>query len=267
MSTWVIGDVHGCWTTLRALLERLDVDPERDSLWLVGDLVNRGPDSAAVLRWAREREAAMGERFVVTLGNHDLHLIGVAAGAMAPRAADRLDEVLTAPDAPELIEWLAERPLLHRWGTWLLVHAGLLPSWTLEEAEARARPVESALRDPERRRELLTWPRAPEGGSAELATARRDLGVFTRLRSLTQKEEPCRYTGAPDGAPSGCRPWYEWPHSRGPQTTVVCGHWAALGLLMRDDVVALDTGVAWGGALTALRLEDLRVVSQPTLDT
>lgn len=266
MATWAIGDVHGCWATLEALLVRLDLATERDSLWLVGDLVNRGPDSLAVLRWARERQTAMGERFVVTLGNHDLHLIGLAAGAIVPRAGDRLDEVLTAPDAPELIEWLAERPLLHRRGASLLVHAGLFPSWTLEQAERRARAVELALRDCDRRSKVLAWP-APDEPAPDLAALRRDLAVFSRLRTLTQNEEPCRHAGPPDGAPLGCRPWYDWPHARGPGTTVVFGHWAALGLLLRPEVIALDTGVAWGGALTALRLEDRRVVSQPPLDT
>lgn len=265
MATWAIGDVHGCWATLQALLARLDLDPDRDSLWLVGDLVNRGPDSLGVLRWARQRQAALGERFVVTLGNHDLHLIGRAAGAVTHRAADRFEEVLAAPDATELIGWLAGRPLVHRHGAWLLVHAGLLPSWTLEEAERRARAVEQALRDGDRRSEVLAWP-APDEPAPDVAVLRRDLAVFSRLRTLTQNEERCRHTGPPGGAPPGCRPWYEWPHARGREVTVVCGHWAALGLLLRPEVIALDTGVAWGGALTALRLEDRRVVSQPRLD-
>lgn len=266
MSTWAIGDVHGCWTTLGALLARLELDEERDALWLVGDLVNRGPQSLGVLRWARERQAAMGERFVVTLGNHDLHLLARAADAVAPRPGDRLDEVL-APDAAELIEWLAAQSVMHRRGSWVVVHAGLRPSWTLDEAEARARRVERALRDGHRRRELLTWPLTRGGAPGELEELRLDLGVFSRLRTLTQDETPCRHTGPPDRAPSGCRPWYDWPHRRGPDATVVFGHWAALGLLVRQDAVGLDSGVAWGGSLSAIRLEDHHVVRQPSLET
>ncbi|MGH9465486.1 MAG: diadenosine tetraphosphatase, partial [Thermoanaerobaculia bacterium] len=162
------------------------------------------------------------------------------------------------------IEWLAGQPVVHRRGPWLLVHAGLLPSWTLEEAERRARAVELALRDRNRRSQLLVWP-APAASGPNLVVLRRDLAVFSRLRTLTQTEEPCPYTGPPDGAPAGCRPWYEWPHARPPGSTIVFGHWAALGLVLRPDAVALDSGVAWGGNLTAIRLEDRRVVSQPTL--
>ncbi len=262
MATWAVGDVHGRWSTLEALLPRLDLDPARDELWLVGDLVNRGPDSLAVLRWARECAAAMGERFVVTLGNHDLHLLGIACGAVEPRPGDLLAEVLAAPEATELVDWLVARPLLHRRGAWALVHAGLLPSWTLEEAERRARAVEGALRDREGRRELLAWPRTAQELAADAAALRRDLAVFSRLRTLTREEQPCRYTGAPDGAPRGCLPWYDWPHGRGRETTVVFGHWAALGLMLRPDAIALDSGVAWGGALSAVRLDDRRIVAQ-----
>jgi bis(5'-nucleosyl)-tetraphosphatase (symmetrical) len=260
VATWVVGDVHGHREALATLLERLELDPVRDELWLVGDLVNRGPRSLAVLRWARERQAAMGERFVVTLGNHDLHLLALSVGAARPRAEDRLDEVLAAADAAELIEWLAARPLLHRRDGWLLVHAGLLPSWTEEEAERRARALEAALRDPGRRGELLAWP-APERVEPDLAERRRDLAAFSRLRALTRDERPCRHTGPPEDAPAGCRPWFDWPHARRPSTTIVFGHWAALGLLVRPDAIALDTGAAWGGSLTAVRLEDRRIVS------
>ncbi len=267
MSTWAIGDVHGCWTTLAALLARLELDEARDALWLVGDLVNRGAQSLAVLRWARDRQAAMGERFVVTLGNHDLHLLARAAGAVASRPRDRLDEVLAAPDAAELIEWVAGQSVVHRRGSWLLVHAGLRPSWTLEEAERRARLVEGALRDGHRRRELLAWPFAPGDAPGDLEELRLDLGTFSRLRTLTREERPCRYTGPPDRSPSGCRPWYEWPHQRGPDATVVFGHWAALGLLLLPDAVGLDSGVAWGGSLSAIRLEDRQVVQQASLET
>lgn len=266
MATWALGDIHGCSATLAALLARLGLEPARDSLWLVGDLVNRGPDSLGVLRWARDWHETMGERFAVTLGNHDLHLLGLASGATPPRPEDTLDEVLAAADRDELLDWLAARPLVVRRGSWMLVHGGLLPSWSLEEAERRARAVEAVLRDPGRRRDLLAWPPPAEEGSPELRQARHDLAVFARLRTLRADETPCRYTGPPQGAPDGCRPWFDWPHRRGLETTVVFGHWAALGLLLRPEAIALDTGAAWGKRLTAIRLEDRKVVAQPVVD-
>lgn len=260
MATWVVGDVHGCWRTLEALLERLALDRGADSLWLVGDLVNRGPGSLEVLRWARERHEATGERFVVTLGNHDLHLLALAEGLAASRPRDTLDAVLEAPDREELLAWLLARPLFHREAGHVLVHAGLLPSWTLEEAEARARAAEAALRSPETRTAMLVRPAAPDAPET-----RRALDVFSRLRTCTAAEEACSWSGPPEGAPEGCRPWFEWPHRRG-RETVLFGHWAALGLHRAPGAVALDSACSWGGSLTALRLEDGTTVQEPLRD-
>ncbi|MCG8460511.1 MAG: metallophosphoesterase, partial [Holophagales bacterium] len=145
MATWVVGDIHGQKDRLDALLGRLELDPGRDRLWLVGDLVNRGPDSLGVLRWARHASAELGERFVVVLGNHDLHLLAARVGLRRPDGD--LDAVLAAADAPDLLHWLASWPFLHRQripggGETLLVHAGLWPSWTVAEAEDHARALE-----------------------------------------------------------------------------------------------------------------------------
>jgi len=260
VATWAIGDVHGCWETLQVLLERLDLDWRRDRLWLVGDLGNRGPGSLEVLRWAADLHARMGERFAVTLGNHDLHLVAIHEGLTAPRPQDTLGPVLEAADRDELLAWLLERPLLHRDGGHVLVHAGLLPSWDLAEADRRARAAEAALRDPATRHAMLERP-AARGAPRE----RRDLDVLARLRTCTLAEEPCPWSGLPEGAPEGCRPWFEWPHRRG-EATVLFGHWAALGFHRAPGAIALDSGCAWGGALTAWRIEDGAAVRQPVVD-
>jgi bis(5'-nucleosyl)-tetraphosphatase (symmetrical) len=264
MATWAIGDIQGCHTTLRRLLERLRFDGGDDRLWLVGDLVNRGPGSLAVLRWAR----ALGDRATVVLGNHDLHLLARGLGAAAAKPTDTLDEVLAAPDRDELLGWLRERPLLHREGELVLAHAGLLPEWTVEEAETQARDVERALRGPAAT-ELLARPRrhAPRrwlSGLDELPRRQLALLALTRLRTLTLHGEPeFEFTGPPDGAPAGHIPWFRMPGRRSAEATIVFGHWAALGLQLEPRHLALDSACVWGGALTAVRLDDRTVVQEP----
>lgn len=257
MATYVIGDIHGCFDSAQALLEEIRYRPEEDRLWLVGDLVNRGPRSLAVLRWAK----GLGERAAVVLGNHDLHLLARAAGVSEARPKDTLDEVLADEDAPELLAWLRSRPLLHREGRWAMVHAGLLPPWSVAGAAPLAREAERALRG-RGTKHLLAAVKTPPfpAWSEELPTfERRRLAVstFTHLRTLTEDGRPCeRFAGPPAEAPPGCCPWFERPHRREPELTLVFGHWAALGLHLGRGVICLDTGCAWGGKLTALRLED-----------
>lgn len=264
MTTWALGDIQGCHTTLRRLLERIRFDAGVDRLWLVGDLVNRGPGSLDVLRWARE----LGDRLTVVLGNHDLHLLARGLGAAAAKPTDTLDAVLAAPDRDELLAWLRARPLLHREGDLLLVHAGLLPEWTVGEAETQARDVERALRGPEAA-ELLARPRrhAPRGWIAGLENLpRRQLALLalTRLRTMSLHGEPeFDFSGPPDGAPAGHIPWFRMPGRRSAEATVVFGHWAALGLHRGPHHLALDSGCVWGGTLTALRLDDRTVVQEP----
>ena len=281
-ATYAIGDVHGCWQSLQALMERLPWRPEQDRLWLVGDLVNRGPGSLEVIRWARRREAELGDRFACVLGNHEVHLLARAAGVAAARARDTLDALLSAPDRDELVSWVAERPLVHRDGSRLLLHAGLLPSWTLEEAEALAREAERGLRGPDAGELLARYaartgcPGAvapecrvpcpePTDPDAGCGPADRALAVLTLLRVVDSEGRP-RYgfTGPPEEAPAGTTPWFEaprrrWASSAGrrtPDPEIVCGHWAALGLRSAPGLRALDSGCVWGGKLTALRLED-----------
>ncbi len=250
MATYVVGDIHGCFATLEALLGRIRFS-RGDRLWQVGDLVNRGPDSLAVLRFARR----LGERFVGVMGNHDLHLLARAAGVVGKKARDTLDEVLEATDRPRLLEWLARRPLLHRQGTRMVVHAGLLPGWDVSEAERRARALGRALRG-EGRRGLLE-ALVGQSGSAQMAEFARDLSVFTRLRTCTPSGlmRP-GFDGPPEQAPRGAIPWFSHPKRRTRPQAIHFGHWAALGLHLADGVRALDSGCVWGKALTALRLED-----------
>ncbi|HEX5760793.1 MAG TPA: symmetrical bis(5'-nucleosyl)-tetraphosphatase [Thermoanaerobaculia bacterium] len=267
MATWAIGDVHGCVATLRRLLERVGFDRRRDRLWAVGDLVNRGPRSLEALRWA----AAMGDRLVAVLGNHDLHLLARARGIAEPRRRDTLDEVLAAPDRDDLLDWLIERPLLHREGEWTLVHAGLFPAWTLAQAERLARDTEAALRGREGDALLRAIDRKTaerwEEGLAGRDRARAALAAFARLRTLTADGRMCPdFTGPPAEAPDGCAPWFERPRRSAGRGTVVFGHWAALGLHREDGVVCLDSGAAWGRSLSALRLDDGRLVQQRVVD-
>ena len=265
MATFAIGDVHGCYRELRRLLTVMPIDWDKDRLWLVGDLVNRGPASLRVLRWARRTSKEMGERFQAVLGNHDLHLLGIARGWRRLRGSDTVGEILEAKDRARLLKWLAKRPLLYRSEEYLLVHAGLWPDWTPKTAEQWARRVEPVLlRGKSKARRLLT----SESGAAfsgELADMDRALEAFTRLRTCTHKGKACDFTGPPVGAPKGCMPWFEIPDRRSANIKVVCGHWAALGLRIQDGLYALDTGCTYGGALTAVRLDDGAVFSQRAL--
>ncbi len=262
MATYAIGDVQGCFRTFERLLRRVAFDPTRDRLWLAGDLVNRGPRSLEVLRWLVEHDAVV----TAVLGNHDLYLLARHARILGARRRDTLGPVLKAPDAGRLVDWVRHRPLLHREGSFLMVHAGLLPRWTVEEAEERARAIETELRGENFVRLLGDVRRHDNGLSASHRALRADLAVFTRVRMLRRSGEPeYMYNDRPEVAPPHLRPWFEAPHRRG-ETTVIFGHWAALGLRLQAGSVALDTGCAWGNTLSAYRLEDAEVFQEPNAD-
>jgi bis(5'-nucleosyl)-tetraphosphatase (symmetrical) len=263
VSTYAVGDIHGCHATLERLLARLRFDESNDSLWLVGDLVNRGPRSLETLRWARRVSVRLGERFETVLGNHDLHLVAVYRGWTEARKKDVFQDILAAADGPELIEWLAERPLFHRRGKTLLVHAGLLPEWTALDAERWARRLEGELSRSEQARRLLA--RAGQGADVS-DPGWRALAALTRLRALTENGEFCDFSGPPDELPRGCIPWFVRRDRRTRDDTVVCGHWAAMGLRLEEGLLALDSGAAWGGPLTAVRLEDRKIFQERNRD-
>ncbi len=258
MATWAIGDIHGCFRTLQAVLERIDLDAETDRIWLVGDLVNRGPGSLEVLRWARTLNRQMGDRFQAVLGNHDLRLIARHLGAARGRPRDTLSKVLEASDAPQLIDWLRRRPFVHfeslAGRDHVLVHAGLRPGWSPEDTLAEAGKLERKLRGPKASRLLRR-------------RASRSLTAFTRARMFDRKGRPHDYNGPPEHAPRGLRPWFDLEPRGCPDHTAVVGHWAALGLRLQPDLMALDTGCAWGGKLTAARLdEDHQVIREDLVD-
>lgn len=265
MAIWAIGDIHGCFDTLEALWPRLGFDRDADRLWLVGDLVNRGPKSLEVLRWAKRLGEQLGERLAVVLGNHDLHLLALDRGVNPPKRLDTLDAVLAAPDRAELVAWLRRQSFLVRRGEFVLVHAGLLPDWGLERAEALADRLEELLGSPEE--EDLLARHADPDDPAPPAELRRARAAFTLLRACSTDGVPCHFSGAPEDAPSGCHPWYRLWRPAAHGVTVVCGHWAAQGLRLEPDMMALDSACVWGGKLTAIRLEDRRVVEQPALET
>jgi bis(5'-nucleosyl)-tetraphosphatase (symmetrical) len=264
MATYAVGDIQGCCTELRQLLEQVRFDPAADRLWLVGDLVNRGPDSLGVLRLVK----SLGDAAVSVLGNHDLHLLAVAENAAEKHRSDTLDEILCAPDRDELLAWLRAQRLLHAEGDFVLVHAGLLPDWSVRKAQKLAREVEAALRGSHYHEFLVRmYGNHPDHWDDKLDGYKRlrvITNTFTRLRICTpQGEMEFRFKGKEKDIPAGYLPWFAVPHRASADATVVCGHWSALGLKLEPNLITLDTGCLWGGALSAIRLEDRAVFQVP----
>jgi bis(5'-nucleosyl)-tetraphosphatase (symmetrical) len=265
MALYAIGDIQGCHREFRELLDLIAFDPSSDRLWLVGDLVNRGPGSLAVLR----DTMAMGDAATTVLGNHDFHLLTIAAGHRRPHRGDTLDDILAAPDRDALVDWLMRRPLVAADGDYVMVHAGLLPSWTAAQALALSREVEAALAS-DRAHEFLGVLYGDEP-----RRWREDLTGYDRLRVIVNACTRLRFCTAddtmeltekrgPERTPAGYAPWFEQPSRRSASSIVVCGHWSTLGLLVTPGMMMLDSGCVWGGALTAVRLPDRRVYQVPS---
>jgi bis(5'-nucleosyl)-tetraphosphatase (symmetrical) len=262
---YAIGDIQGCHAEFRALLALVDFDPARDRLWLVGDLVNRGPGSLAVLRDV----VAMGDAATTVLGNHDFHLLTIAAGHRAPHRGDTLDAILAAPDRDRLVDWLMRRPLCVAEGDRLLVHAGLLPAWTAEDAVALSREVEATLAGDDAARflsvlygdEPSTWRDDLEGDDRLRAI----VNAFTRMRFCTAGGAmELREKRGPAFTPPGFAPWFLQPSRRSAAKMVVCGHWSTLGLAITPNMLMLDSGCLWGGTLTAVDLDSRRLFQVPS---
>lgn len=251
MATYAIGDVQGCSATLKRLVKAIGFNPAKDKLRFVGDLVNRGPDNLGVLRFVK----GLGKNAETVLGNHDLHLLARASGASLAKELDTLDDVLQAKDRSELVEWLASKPLVLSEEGRLFVHAGFPPTWTPSDALRENRRLQLLLRDPEERVRLI----GREGSDAALK-------AMTSMRTIKNDGSLCKYSGPPKDAPDGCKPWFEHPDRKTRGTTVVFGHWSALGFKQGRDYVALDTGCVWGESLTAIRLEDGKVHSERCVD-
>jgi len=258
MAHYAIGDVQGCDVELGRLLSALKFSVDRDSVWFVGDLVNRGPDSLKVLRRVR----ALGDAATVILGNHDLHLLAAAFGGARLRSDDTLDAILAAADRDVLLEWLKDRPLMHEDARLnvCMVHAGLAPQWDLKLARKCARELEKALRhDPAQLLDRLygdqpdRWDNALEGAER----LRFITNCFTRLRYVDANGRlVLRAKGAPKKMQSkSLIPWFEARGARWRGSRILFGHWSTLGFFKNPDVTGIDTGCVWGGSLTAVRLD------------
>jgi len=265
MATYAIGDLQGCYHALQDLLKNIQFDPQADKLWLVGDLINRGSGSLEVLRWVYRHRSNV----VTVLGNHDLHTLVVAEGFVAPHRSDTLDELLAAPDRDDLLTWLRHQSLVHYEHGYLMVHAGLLPQWTVQQALALGAEVEAALRSDNYRDFLVKmygnqparWSNKLEG----IDRLRIITNAMTRLRICTEKGDmEFKFKGELEDIPDGYMPWFEVPTRKSRDNTIVFGHWSALGLQQRPNLFALDTGCLWGGKLSALRLEDMQVFQVPS---
>lgn len=267
MAVYAIGDIQGCYDEFELLLERIRFNPTIDRLWLTGDLVNRGPQSLAVLR----RVKALGEAVITVLGNHDLHLLALALDPHAKRKAkDTVQDVLDAPDRDELIDWLRHQPLLHHDPglQFTMIHAGLPPQWDLTLAMRCAHELQLVLRDAVDARELLThmygdqpdiWNENLQG----MARLRFITNCLTRLRACTADGRlNLKAKEAPDKLGAGLYPWFLAPNRRTTNDRIIFGHWSALGFHNDDNVLALDTGCVWGGSLCAIRID---TQSEPVL--
>ncbi len=260
MITYAIGDLQGCLLQTKSLLKKIRSESPDAQLFFVGDLVNRGPSSLQTLRHIR----ALGDAARVVLGNHDLHLLAAAHGIRKIKAGDPLHEILQAPDRDVLLDWLRHQPMVYATERHLLVHAGVLPQWTVEQTLNLAGEVETVLRSAD----WVDFLRAMYGNEPaqwndELQGADRlrcIVNALTRIRFCTVdgRMEFDTNTGI-DTAPAGFMPWFDVPGRQTQDVTVVFGHWSTLGLVIRPKLIALDTGCVWGGKLTAVRLDDRQV--------
>jgi bis(5'-nucleosyl)-tetraphosphatase (symmetrical) len=258
VATYVVGDIQGCLRPLKCLLKQVNFKPDRDMLWSVGDVVNRGPKCLKTLRFLYD----MRDNFVMVLGNHDLHLLAVAAGAKPLGRMDTLEPILLAPDRDKLICWLHDRPLIHQEHGYTMVHAGIPPQWTAEDAAGHAREVEQVLRGPD----CVTFLQDMYGN--EPAVWSDDLTGTARLRLITNyltRMRFCTKKGKLDLISKGPSPnvgikkvsaWFSHPKRKTIHDRILFGHWASLeGKTDNPNVIGLDTGCVWGGALSMYKLE------------
>ena len=264
MATYVVGDIQGCLQPLKCLLKRVQFNPDRDVLWSVGDIVNRGPKCLKTLRWFYERR----DNIVMVLGNHDLHLLAVAAGARKPARSDTLDKILAAEDRNTLIEWLHHRPLIHQEYGYTMVHAGIPPQWSVEEAAGYAREVEQVLQSPncvDFLRDM--YGNEPAVWSDDLTgTARLRVitNYLTRMRYCTKKGKLDLFSKGPSPDPQALKAaginkvsaWFSHQQRKSANDKILFGHWASLqGHTDTPNAIGLDTGCVWGGSLSLYALE------------
>ncbi|MBT9559153.1 MAG: symmetrical bis(5'-nucleosyl)-tetraphosphatase [Myxococcales bacterium] len=253
---YAVGDLQGCFEPLQRLLHALDFDHERDRLWLLGDLVNRGPASLSVLRFVQAHRSSVG--FV--LGNHDLHLLARAAGTER-KAKDTLDDILTAPDRDALVDLVRRGSLLIERPGYVMLHAGLHPSWSLGMAREIAAEASHILSGDRWAAFVLRLRGAHLDSADPFERLAARVGILTRVRAVDGQNEPVAYTGPLDTLPQGCRPWWHASNALRENVTWVMGHWSALGSHSEPGIQYLDTGCVWGRELTAMCLQDRRLTS------
>jgi bis(5'-nucleosyl)-tetraphosphatase (symmetrical) len=256
MTAYAIGDVQGCFDELRLLLDKIAFDSNRDRLYFVGDIVNRGPQSLQTLRFIK----ALGDAAVTVLGNHDLHLLAVASGASKTKHKDTFGDILGADDRDELLHWLRFRPLFHATGEFYLIHAGLPPQWEIDAAAAYAHEVETVLQNgADAGFFQQMYGDSPAIWSDDLqgwARLRFITNCFTRLRFCDQAGRlDMREKGSPGSQPQGLLPWFKVPGRRSAGAKIIFGHWSTLGFHVENNSYCLDTGCLWGGELTALQMD------------
>lgn len=264
MATYAVGDIQGCFDAFVQLLGEAGFNAARDRLWLVGDLVNRGPQSLEVLRYVK----GLGDAATVVLGNHDLHLIMRGNGFGRSSREDTLDAVLAAGDCDELMQWLRSRPLFYQEDEYAMVHAGLLPQWSIGRGRELGAEVQAALMATNYREFLANmWGSEPNAWRDDLRGWKRlrvIVNAMTRMRFCTPEGVmELRAKGPPDKAPTGYLPWFSVPQCASRTHTLIFGHWSALGFYQEPRLLALDSGCLWGGSLTAVRLEDRKVFQLP----
>lgn len=260
MAVYAIGDLQGCYDPLRRLLDALDFEPSSDTLWLVGDIVNRGPKSLKILRFVKQ----LGDSAITVLGNHDLHLLALSTGAVRfGKRFGSLEKLLNAADAEELCDWLRKRPLAHYDESLntLMVHAGTHPNWGVRKTLARAAEVEEVLRDGDFAMLLgKMYGDSPNRWSGKLDGYKRlrfIINCLTRMRMITADNRlDFSHTGTPWHARKNLLPWYEAKGRKTAKTRVVFGHWSQLGLIVLPHLISIDTGCVWGRQLTAVRLDE-----------
>ncbi len=260
MATYAIGDIQGCLEPLQCLLKKIAFDPAKDKLWLAGDLINRGPDTLATLRFLYN----LRDSITIVLGNHDLHFIAVYYGLRKKGKSDTLDQLLIAPDRLDLVYWLRQQKLVHHDAAlgYAMVHAGIPPQWDLQEALVRAREVETVLKSEQPENFLAgMYGNSPNLWSESLVGVDRlrvITNYFTRMRFCNaQGVLELQTKESADAAPEGFAPWFSFAQRKTRDEKIIFGHWAALeGKVNLPNLYALDTGCVWGGSLTAMRLED-----------
>lgn len=258
MATYAIGDLQGCYDAFICLLDKLHFNPDRDRIWLAGDLINRGPESLKTL----EHCYALRDNLITVLGNHDLHMLAVLEGSLEPKRKDTFQDILKSSNKDLLAQWLQQCPLMHENDDWVLCHAGIYPLWDLATARLHAREVESVLQNPTQRREFFDnmygnepacWNDRLEGPDRW----RTITNFFTRMRLIDNSGNmDFKYKESMMNAPAGLSPWFEW-HKRVPvDKKILFGHWAALeGNTRAEHIIGLDTGCVWGNQLSAFCLE------------